>query len=192
MKRMIKLCLKTENLMLISTSIEYLKVLVKNGKSNYSEWMGDTEVNKYNSHGLFPQSKKEMTDFFDRCENDKSLLSFMIMTKEDNRHIGMCSLQRIDMINRSAEFAIIIGEKDYWGKGYATECLKELFNHGFNRLGLNRIWSGTSELNIGMIKCFEKLGMKKEGEYRQGQFLDGKLRNIIAYAILKNEWEGKN
>jgi adenylosuccinate lyase len=62
----------------------------------------------------------------------------MIIEKGTGKHIGMCGLQRIDLINRSTEFAIIIGETSKWNLGYGTEAVKKLFEHGFNRLGLNR------------------------------------------------------
>lgn len=185
---MLNIALKTERLILASFSKGAIDYLLENNLTNYSEWFGDQEINKYNSHGLFPQTKNELNDYFNRCENDKSLLSFMIINKETKKHIGMCSLQRIDWINRSAEFAIIIGEKDCWGKGYASESLQRLFEHGFMVLGLNRIWSATSILNKGMIRVFEKLGMKHEGTYRQGQFLFGKFEDVVAYAILRKEW----
>lgn len=187
---MINLHLETKRLYLNTFSKEYLKVLLDNG-SKYYHWMGDEQVNKYNSHGLFPQSKKELETYFGRCENDKTLLSFAMLDKQRKVHIGQCSLQRIDFINRSAEFAIVIGAENYWGQGYATEAINKLFEHGFLKLGLNRIWSGTSILNIGMIKCFDKLGMKQEGIYRQGQFLEGQFHNVVAFAILRNEWDGK-
>jgi RimJ/RimL family protein N-acetyltransferase len=186
---MICLLLKTKRLLLHSFSKELLDILLNKHNSGYFDWMGDEEVNKYNSHGLFPQSKKELDNYFDRCENDKTLLCFAMIDEKTNNHIGMVSLQRIDFINRSAEFAIVIGDKDYWGQGYATEAIQKLFEHGFLKLGLNRIWSGTSVLNLGMIKSFQKLGMKQEGIYRQGQFLDGKFHDVAAYAILRSEWD---
>jgi [ribosomal protein S5]-alanine N-acetyltransferase len=186
---MLNLKLETEKLYLISTSIEKLQFYLDNNLTNYYDWFGNEKVNQFNSHGLFPQSKKEVENYFDRCENDKSLLSFLIIEKETNQHIGMVSLQRIDLINRLAEFAIIIGETSKWGFGYSTESVKKLFEHGFNRLGLNRIWSGTSILNKGMIRSFEKLGMKHEGTYKQGQFLNGKFEDVVAYAILKEEFD---
>lgn len=188
---MIGLKLETERTNLWSFSKYLLDTLLDDGLSNYFLWFGDQEVTKFNSHGLFPMYKKSMEDYIDRCENDKDLLVFAIMDNSNPKHIGMVSFQRIDNINRSAEFAIVIGEKDYWGKGFATEVLQKLFEHGFMKLGLNRIWSGTSILNKGMIKSFEKLGMKQEGIYRQGQFLNGKFEDIVAYAILRSEWDEK-
>lgn len=186
---MIHLKLETERLYLISTEKQAIENLIKLNWSNYYCWIVDEKVNQFNSHGLFPQSQKELDNFFDRCENDKSLLSFMIIDKEINKHIGQCSLQRIDFINRSAEFAIVIGELDYHGKGYATECLNKLLSHGFLKLGLNRIWSATAEINLGMVKCFNKLGMTYEGTYREGQYLNGEFVNTVAYAILKKEYD---
>jgi [ribosomal protein S5]-alanine N-acetyltransferase len=188
---MLNLTLETERLYLTSTSKKGIEYLIEKEKSKYPIWFGDEEINKYNSHGLFPQTEKELNNFFDRCENDKSLLSFLIIEKESKTHIGMCSLQRIDFINRSAEFAIIIGEKNKWGFGYGTEAIKKLIDHAFLKLGLNRIWSGTSVLNIGMIKSFEKLGMQKEGIYKQGQFLNGKFEDIVCYSILREEYDGR-
>lgn len=186
---MLELKLETQRLILLSTNKPNIEAMMNHKQSNYYKWFGDQEVNKYNSHGLFPQSQKELDNFFDRCENDKSLLSFMIIEKESKNHIGMISLQRIDYINRSAEFAVVIGEKDCWSKGYTTEACQKLFYHGFMKIGLNRIWSGTSVLNTGMVKVFEKLGMRQEGVFRQGQFLDGYFRDGVSYGILRNEYD---
>lgn len=181
--------MQTNRLVLVSTTGEGLHYLIKNNKSSYDSWFSDEDVTKYNSHGLFPQSKKDFETYLERCEDDKSLLSFMVIEKEGQKHIGMISLQRIDFINRSAEFAVVIGEKDCWGKGYTTEAAIKLFEHGFMKLGLNRIWSGTSILNKGMIKVFKKLGMKCEGTYCQAQFLNGRFEDIISFAILRSEWD---
>jgi [ribosomal protein S5]-alanine N-acetyltransferase len=186
---MINLLLKTERCFLETTSKERIEAYKKEGLSNYYRWMGDEDVNQYNSHGLFPQSQKELDIFLDRCENDKSLLSFCMIDRKTLNHIGMVSLQRIDLINRSAEFAIIIGEIDYWGKGYATEALEKLLEFGFLKLGLNRIWSATAEVNYGMLNVFKKVNMKYEGTYREGLFLNGKFEDVIAFSIIRRDWD---
>jgi RimJ/RimL family protein N-acetyltransferase len=105
------------------------------------------------------------------------------------QHIGNLSLQQIDWINRSAEMAIVIGEKDYWGKGFATEALLLLYYHAFTKLNLNRIWSGTTENNSGMIRVFARIGMALEGEFREAVYLNGEYRDVYAYGILKEAWE---
>ena len=90
------------------------KVLFK-FESNYNSWFYDQEVTKYNSHGLFPQTKQDTENFFNNLGNNN--LHLALIDTYDSRHIGNLSLQNINFINRSAEFAIIIGEPSYWGKG---------------------------------------------------------------------------
>jgi RimJ/RimL family protein N-acetyltransferase len=152
--------------------IDYIKAF--ESKSNYCQWMYDQEVTKYNSHGLF-----EIIVWAIIVEGNKD-------SKEHTGviHIGNISLQSFNWINRSAEFAIVIGEKEYWGKGYATEALKILIEHGFYKLNLHRIWSGTASTNQGMIRVFKKLGMTYEGADKHGVFLDNEYVDVIRYAIL--------
>jgi len=157
----------------------------------YRSWFIDQEVCKYNSHGLFPKTEKELREFAENLGNGNLVLKICFKDIHDNdgfvlNWIGNISLQHIDWINRSAEFAIVIGEKEYWGKGIAEEAARVLFYHGFCKMNLFRIWSGTSELNIGMIKVFEKLGMKHEGTFVRAQYLLGESHDVVEYGILSN------
>jgi len=169
-------------------------------KEPYTSWFYDQEVTRFNSHGLFPYSKEQKEVFVKSLDtnivwaimakNKKELKSGQFLPPPgyyDDIHIGNISLQSINWINRSAEFAVIIGDINYWGKGICTQAGQWLFDHGFNKLNLNRIWSGTAAINTGMIKVFKKLGMKEEGRFRQGTYLAGDYYDILCYGILKNE-----
>ena len=59
---------------------------------------------------------------------------------KENQPIGNCQFHDIDWRNRSAEIGIMIGEKSYWNKGYGTETMRLMLEHGFNNLNLHRIW----------------------------------------------------
>lgn len=161
----------------------------------YLSWFHDQEVTKYTSHGLFSYTKEQAFDFFEKSEKKGDLI-WVIMakgpanSKETRKYllIGNISLQNINQINRTAEFAGIIGEKDYWKKGIGTEAIRFLFEHGFNKLNLQKIYLGTAETNIGMISIAEKLGMTNEGVFRNHVFLEGKYVDILQYRILEEEW----
>ena len=175
-------------------------------QGNYQNWWTDTEVTKYNSHGLFPYTKNQMLSFLERLESSSDIV-WAVIVKERGKdlnhpentiynadenlyyfHIGNISLQNINWIYRSAEFACIFGEKEYWGKGYCTEAAKLLFEHGFKKLGLHRIWTGTAETNIGMRSVAVKLKMASEGVFLDGMFLDGQFVNVHTYGVLDKEW----
>ena len=164
----------------------YLRGLSKKDlKGNYIKWFNDPEVCKYNSHHVFPYMKESAENYIKKVENFKSDLVLAIILKENDLHIGNVSLQNINYINHNAEFAIIIGEKSDWRKGYSKEAAKMIIEHGFLKLNLHRIYCGTSCENIPMQKLALFLGMKEEGRRIDVLYKDGKFVNIIEYGLLK-------
>lgn len=155
----------------------------------YLSWLNDPEVNRFNSHAIFPYSKEELIRYVASSSKDRSKVILAIMDKTTKRHIGNVTLQNIDWVTRSAEFAILIGEKIQWGKGIGAEVGKLIVDYGFNHLGLHRIWCGTSSDNIGMQKVAKRIGMKREGLRRDAMFKSGRWVNIIEYGILHSEFE---
>lgn len=176
-------------------------------KGNYRNWWTDQTVTKYNSHGLFPLNSKELEEFLNSLEFNSKLVWAIMVKKEisdynlwnggiakriTDIHIGNVSLQCLDWINRTAEFAVVIGEKDYWGQGYTTEAARFLFDHGFNKLNLKRIWTGTAITNQGMKGVAHKLAMKLEGTFKNAVFLEGEYIDVVEYGILREEWNQRD
>jgi len=71
---------------------------------------------------------------------------FAIETRE-GRHIGNCMYYDIDEREKQAELGILIGDRDYWDKGYGTDAVNTLVNHIFDTTPLQRVypllWTGT-------------------------------------------------
>lgn len=156
--------------------------------SKYQSWFHDPYVTKYNSHGLFPYFNSQKESFLDSLENAKDKLVMAIVDCAKELHIGNVSLQSIDWINRTAEFAIIIGEINYHGKGIGKEVCNIMLNHGFNKMNLNRIWTGTAATNEGMNRLAQSCGFKYEGCFREATFLEGNYVDINEWGILKKEF----
>lgn len=168
----------------------YLRNLSKEDiNGSYIHWFDDSEVCKMNSHHRFPNSQESMIKYIESVNNYSDKLVLAIINKDDKAHIGNVSLQNINYINRSAEFAIIIGEKKYWGKGVGKQCGKLIIEHGFSELNLHRMHCGTLCENYGMINLAKSLGFKKEGVRRQAEFKNDKYIDIIEFGILKKEWK---
>lgn len=158
-------------------------------QSHYRHWFNNPKVTKFNSHGLFPY---DPTTDINEFLKDKSRLIWAIISIPSKglvQHIGNVSLQSINLFNRSAELACVIGETKYWGNGIMTWASRCIIKHGFDTFGLNRIWSGTSALNIGMQKVFYKLGFRQEGCFREGQFIDGRFVNVLVFALLRSVYK---
>ena len=168
----------------------YLRNLINEDiNKNYIHWFDDDEVCRQNSHHKFPFYEEELRSYIDSLRNNKTMLVLAIIEKLEDIHIGNISLQNIDFINRSAEFAIIIGEKSFWGKGYGKEAVSMIVRHGFETLNLNRIYCGTFFENVGLIKLVEFLGFKQEGIRRKAMYKNGNYVDIIEFGLLKSEWK---
>jgi diamine N-acetyltransferase len=87
----------------------------------------------------------------------------------------------------SAEVGIFIGDKTEWNKGYGTEVMRLLLQHGFENLNLNRIFLRVDEHNLGGIRCYEKAGFIHEGRLRQANFHEGKYYDHLIMSVLRSE-----
>ena len=155
---------------------------------NYSKWLDDADVCRFNSHATFPNNVRRMQDYLTYAQTTTDAVILAIVLLEDGRHVGNVSLLGIDWIARSAEFAILIGEKDCWGKGVGGDVGRLVVEYGFNRLNLNRIHCGTSVHNQGMRGLAAKLRMRQEGLRRQAMFKLGEYVDIVEYGVLRAEY----
>jgi [ribosomal protein S5]-alanine N-acetyltransferase len=119
--------------------------------------------------------------------DDESTIVWAICHNEAG-HVGNITLQDISHINRTAEFAIILGDRNHWGKGLGQLAGRQLLEHGFTKLNIARIYCGTAASNEGMKKLAISLGMTEEGVRRRHLFLDGCHVDMVEYGILKSEF----
>ncbi len=167
----------------------YLRNLAEQDlNESYHSWLNDQEVNTGNSHAIFPTSFESMKAYYNSIIGSTDKIILAIIAKDKDVHIGNISLQNINWIYRSAEFAILLGDKSYWGKGVGYEAVRLIINHGFKQLNLNRIYCGTFDNNIGMQKIAEKLGMQQEGSRRDAVYKNGTYYSILEYGILRSEF----
>ncbi len=162
----------------------------------FVDWLNDPEV----IQGLMvylPFSIHDEEDWFDQTRKkspEERPLTIDILTEAGWEPIGNCGLFDIDWRIRSAEFGIMIGAKQHWDKGYGTEALRVLLQHGFDTLNLNRISLQVYETNLRAIRSYEKAGFVHEGKLRQGHYQDGKYVDVFLMSMLRSDRQnsGKN
>jgi RimJ/RimL family protein N-acetyltransferase len=89
----------------------------------------------------------------------RSRYQFAIETL-DGKHIGNCSYYDIDETSSETELGIMIGDRDYWEKGYGTDAVATLVDHIFSQTKLKRIHLKTLRMNKRAQRCFQKCGFK--------------------------------
>lgn len=102
-------------------------------------------------------------DFVLSMDGSRDNLFMAICLKEGKRHIGNIKIGPINWLNRFTDIRLLIGEKDCWGKGYASEAIGLVVDIAFNKLGLHKLWAGAYDANQGSVKSFIKNRFSIEG-----------------------------
>ena len=83
-------------------------------------------------------------------------------------HIGNVMYYDLNMRNSETELGIMIGNKEYWGKGYGTDIVKTLLKHLFEDLKLERVYLHTLSWNYRAQSSFSKSGFREIRSVRRG------------------------
>jgi RimJ/RimL family protein N-acetyltransferase len=77
----------------------------------------------------------------------------------------------------------------YHRQGYTTEAAAELLRYGFETLRVHRVIATCQPENTPSWRVMEKLGMRREGHFRQCILRDdGTWWDEYFYALLADEW----
>ncbi|MFO7957248.1 MAG: GNAT family N-acetyltransferase [Candidatus Brocadiia bacterium] len=154
------------------------------------EYASDPEVVRYVTWG--PNTVEETREFLKRTEDarhrePRRKYSLAVTLRRTGGLLGACGLY----ISRPQDLGGHIGyvlRRDAWGRGYATEAASRLLQFGFGELGLHRVFATCDVENRASAHVMEKLGMRREGRFREDVRNRGQWRDTYLYAILEGEW----
>ncbi len=152
-------------------------------------WINDPEVTRYLLATL-PVSLEEERKWFERVsKKSHDEVCFAIETLEGRKFIGTVGVNSIRPIVRIGSTGSLIGEKDYWGKGYGTDAKMLLLNHAFSTMNLFKINSSVTEFNERSVGALKKQGYVQEGVVRQDIYCEGRYWDRILFGLLRSEFE---
>ncbi len=171
---------------MIKTAKIKFKKITKNDLKLLRDWRNSEKIFRFNSQYTLLNIVNQ-TNWFKRIKSKKSDRIMFLITA-DEKPIGVCGLIHIDLKNRNADVAIIIGNEKFQGKGFGTISLKKLIDYGFKKLRLNRIGADIFEFNLFSINLFQKLNFKHELTLRNSLWRRGRLWNVLVFSLLRNEY----
>ena len=74
------------------------------------------------------------------------------------------------------------------GKGYASEAVAAVVDHGFTVLGLHRIRAVIDCRNAPAVRLAERIGMRREAHFVEHAWFKGEWCDEYVYAVLGKEW----
>lgn len=173
----------------IETPNLLLKYLTPNdASSEYATWLNDTEINQFLEVRHTTHTVDSCKEFIKECENDPNSYLYGIFTKSNERHIGNVKVGFINNLYKRGEVSLFIGDKNYWGKGYATEVVRAITQHSVNNLGLTKLEAGCYENNLNSLRVFLKNGYVVEGFFRSHIVSKGNRIGCFWVGFLANDF----
>jgi len=165
----------------------YLRPVEKDDLKAISEWCNDEEIRSIIGE-VYPMTEKGFEEFYEKTQKTEDRIWFVIVDKEKDEVLGETGFLRIFNPWRASDFSIIIGKKEYWGKGIGKEVANLMLEYGFNNLNFHRLAIGVVGFNERALKFWESIGFKKEGVEREGYFHNGKYSDFIMMSLLEDEY----
>jgi len=156
--------------------------------ADYLAWLHDPDVTRYLETGRFPSTVEALRAFLRRFEHATDNLAFAIVDKDKDLHIGNVTLNSINWVHRTADTGLMIGRKEFWGRGYAFDAWSVLIEYAFSRLNLRKIVAGVIEDNAASLHVLQRLGFRVEGTKRAAVFVDGSYRNSLLLGMFRDEF----
>lgn len=151
-------------------------------------WHNQEDISDLYSGHPFPVNIEMEQKWYEKIlTSNFPVTVFGIEYIENKCLVGITVLKDINLINRSAEFAIYIGDKDYRGKGFSKEATMLTLRFGFYKLGLHRIFLKVLEENDHAISLYKSIGFVNEGLLRSSVYKNGKFLNESVFSLLSTE-----
>ncbi len=152
------------------------------------QWMNDPEVTNF-LLTLSPMSWAAEKEYFSKVGLDPNHKKFAIEDKATGEFIGMMDLSRINFLHRYATTGSVIGNKDYWRKGFGTDAKMLVLNYAFNTLNLKNVFSEVYDFNKRSLGALKNTGYKIVGRQKKCIFCNGEWRDRILLCVTKKRFK---
>lgn len=125
------------------------------------DWSMDDEVLRWSGGSPTELSEVEFREHLhaERLYGPTNRRAFLIFAREPLALIGRLGIFGIDWDKGQGELGIVIGEKDYWGRGFGRDAVRTVIQHLFTTSSLQRIFLYTFANNLRAQKSFAAAGL---------------------------------
>ena len=147
-------------------------------------WQTDPELSYLTATQPLTTSFSDyLLNYASQLRNRQPIKHQFAIKAPDGRHIGNCAYYGINDNKGEVEIGIMIGNRNYWDKGYGTGAVTTLINHIFLKTSLGRIYLKTLDSNKRAQQCFNKCGFTPCGHLVK----DG--HSFILMELHRNQWQ---
>jgi [ribosomal protein S5]-alanine N-acetyltransferase len=168
----------------IATDRLHIRPFQANDWPTIYAYLSDPGVTAWLPEGLLDQAQ---TQAFVAENQGGETKAYAVVLPDEKRLIGHM-VYHLWFAPRTYELGWVF-HPAYQGRGYATEGALALMRHSFETLNAHRVIATCQPENIASWRVMEKLGMRREGHFRQCIYRSETLWwDEYFYALLAEEW----
>lgn len=168
-----------------------LREVRRSDVENFLKWFNDPEVVQYLGQYLPMTEVSEEKWYEGLADRRETNVNFVITALDGDSEvpIGSIGFSGVNNKDHTATFGIVVGDKNYWNRGYGTEAARLMVDYGFGELNLHRINSTVFEFNERSRRMHLRVGFTEEGRQREMIYRKGRYWDLVILGILREEWE---
>lgn len=151
------------------------------------EYLNDPQMHRFLSDRIpFPYAAQRAIDFVKAA---KECFPLMCAIEQNGSFVGAISLmEKTDVYRANLEIGYWVA-RPFWGKGIATEAIRQMVNVAFDDSDIYRVYADLFAQNEASIHALEKNQFMREGYFSKGLVKRGVLQDCAVYAINRDRWE---
>ena len=149
----------------------------------------DVELWKY-SNNVETDYQKLKTKFSERMQSDTAYDFVIQLNNEAETPVGLAYIWSYshDEKRRSWEIGYAI-LPEHQKQGFCIDAVRCLLRFAFTELNAHKVIATCNEYNIASYRIMERLGMTREGVFREEKLWQGKWVDQYFYGILEDEYK---
>ncbi len=149
-------------------------------------WYSDLDVMRFMNDPMNltpPQLEKYYTSY-----NNKSRFALLITERATGQAIGIFKIY-IEHPDQQGMTSVLIGNKDYWGKGVVLEVRERVLVFLFSAFRLNKVCGYVRGRNFPALFNYQKQHFIKEGVRKQHvKNKEGGFDDVVEFAMMRDDW----
>lgn len=174
----------------VATERLLLRRFVPGDWKDLLEFMADEDLFQYLTGG--PLDEDEVLRWLEmerqvKLTTPDQVFYLGLQTKAPEKLVGLMGLRFMDPLQVSVH---IIINRAWQRQGLGREALEGLFGFCFQGIRLHRVAARTDGRNVAALKLFEKVGMRREGEFVKDTFTQEGWQTTVCFAKIEEEYLG--
>jgi len=136
-------------------------------------WFEDAELMRYYSNSRNKITRESLLQSIADGKKNGNVFTFGIYDNASSVLIGTLKLGPINHSQKISDLVVLIGDRDFLGKGLAVEAIKLGNELSFEEYDIRKLFGGMYESNTPSIKAYTRAGWIIEGRLKGHYWVGG-------------------